>query len=401
MLQPPADLFVKRKGESSISPFTLQGGPFNTTRQANNLSEHVFNKTRSQLNNRDIRDSDYILKDVLTEHIRFGSPDTTLRFDGEKFTLDFLAIHKSIWSSLPEQLQVSLLFTNANGAFFHMAIPLELGGTQKEENRFLKTWFSDGSPGDSTVNDLLRVSEDPVKIAILQTCLQINIGQANRQVLPYTLCLFRKGISIPKASAPKWLLRPEKTRRFTFGSILQFLKADLFKSYITHINSQGITVTVATREISKKELFSSNTQKTFQPAYYSVKQSDLVGRQVQSKTEGFINPDQIKGLQNVKCYPIDLVSQVDDQGNIFVDQSTNKPLTLDDVKEAGGRPVDPEGAIDEESAERMNRIRFWFFVVVISFIAIVALIVIIIYVLRATTAAAPSAIAAPVAGPSP
>ncbi len=403
MLQSPADLFVKMEGQSSVLPFTLQGGPFNTTRQANNLSEYVFNKPRAQLNNKDIRDSDYVLKDVLSEHIRFGSSDTSLRFDGENYALDFIAIHKPLWDTLSTPLQVSLLFTNASGAFFHIAIPLEVGGTDQDENRFLKTWFSESSPGDLTVNELLRVSEDPAKFAITNYCLQLNTGQASQQVLPYTLCLFNTGLKIQKSSAPAWLLNPEADRKFRFGLILQFMKSDLFKSYLTHTNSQGISVTEPTRELSKQQLFSSDSQRTFKPAYYSVKRADLLGRQVSkgSGTEGFTNPSDVRGLQNVKCYPIDLASQVDDQGNIFVDQTTNKPLSLDSVKEAGGKVVAPELDVDEESAATFNTFRYWFFVAVICFLVIVFLIVIILYVFRATTAAAPSVVGAPSVVPSP
>ena len=82
--------------------------------------------------------------------------------------------------------------------------------------------------------------------------------------------------------------------------------------------------------ISKEEHFGSDdrvTQNATIPAFFTVETKALSG--------GMYTPDQLKptvrGLQNVKCYPIDLATQIDDNGNIYIDRTTNKPTDTNDV----------------------------------------------------------------------
>lgn len=407
MLQPPKDLFIKNDGISSIIPFTLQGGPFTTTRVVDNTSEDRLNKPISELNGRELRDTDYTSVDIPTDNIRTGSSDTTLRYDGDSYTLDFMAIHRGIWFTngdsrpsfaLPHQ--VSLVFTTSSGSFFQLVIPIEVGGTAEEENKFLRAWLNPtqfNASGDLTVNDLLRVSEDPAPFAVIPYCLQFNGGERKREVIPYTICIFNTSIKIQSSTAPAWFSKPESDRKIRFGPILHLMKPTTFRSTITHINTQGISVTEISKEISGEQRFSTDPQTSFVPRLYSGKVSDLAGRKKQ--TEGFANPT--RGLQNVKCYPIDLATQVDDQGNIFVDQVTNKPLSVDDVKGAGGKVDDSENNGNEEAAARLSQFRFWFFIAIIGLVALVFLIVVILYGLRATSASNASPSGSVVVAPSP
>jgi hypothetical protein len=171
-----------------------------------------------------------------------------------------------------------------------------------------------------------------------------------------------------------------------------------------------MSVTEQTREISREQMFSSDVQTTVAPSLYSVKKRDLVGRHAKGEgqggkhVEGFVNPASIRGLQNVKCYPIDLATQVDDQGNIFVDQTTSRALSLDDVKEAGGTPVMSYEVSSEETqkaASLFSNIRIWIFVILFSFIGLVFVIVMLLYIFRGTTAKASSAAGIPSVAPSP
>lgn len=420
MLRPPIDLFNRKEGISSVSPFTLQGGPFFSTQAATNLTEQKLNKPASELNGREIRDTDYISVDMLTEHIRIGNSETTLRLNGEQYTLDFLALHRAIWLtpndprpafSVPQQ--VSLLFTNAEGSFAQICIPVEIGGTAEEENRALRYWLNQdlgAPPGDITVNELLKVNADPVPFSMMQYCWQFNTGQPDRELRPYTLILLNASLKLQTASAPPWLLAPEVNRHFRFGMILHAMKQPLFHSVITHTNTQEMSVTERTREISREQMFSSDVQTTVAASLYSVKKKELVGRHSKdhdkgsNRVEGFVNPASVRGLQNVKCYPIDLATQVDDQGNIFVDQTTNRALSLDDVKEAGGKPVLSYEVSSEETkqaASLFSNIRILIFVILFSFLGLVFVIVVMLYILRGTTARASSVAGTPSVAPSP
>ena len=95
-------------------------------------------------------------------------------------------------------------------------------------------------------------------------------------------------------------------------------------------------------------------------------------------------PDQLKpnvrGLQNVKCYPIDLATQIDDNGNIYIDRTTNKPTDTNDVlKElrgpSGTGQMKAQNSYDYGVAMREKR-RFIFMLLKILIILILLIIVV-------------------------
>ena len=75
------------------------------------------------------------------------------------------------------------------------------------------------------------------------------------------------------------------------------------------------------RLISIESHFSDDrTQNSVKPIYYTIKKEDLYKK----KVEGFAS----QNLQNVKCYPINLQTQLDDNGSVIIDQTTQKPVDI-------------------------------------------------------------------------
>jgi hypothetical protein len=113
--------------------------------------------------------------------------------------------------------------------------------------------------------------------------------------------------------------------------------------------------------ISDERFFSiKRKQDTVQPAYYSLSKNSLSG--AKPVKEGFRN-SLVEGfdtrkLSNVKCYPIDLASQVDDQGNIVIDENTNKPIDPKEASESSDLDINTDFEADV-SASGINNIIYW------------------------------------------
>jgi hypothetical protein len=79
-------------------------------------------------------------------------------------------------------------------------------------------------------------------------------------------------------------------------------------------------------------MLANSSSKYPSPTFYSIPVRDLTQLKL-VETEGFTDSctaDGTKGrtLDNVKCYPIDLVTQVDANGGITVDEITGKPIDV-------------------------------------------------------------------------
>jgi hypothetical protein len=133
--------------------------------------------------------------------------------------------------------------------------------------------------------------------------------------------------------------------------------------------------------ISEEEHFGSDdtvTQNATIPAFFTVETKALTG--------GMYTSDQLKpnvrGLQNVKCYPIDLATQIDDNGNIYIDRTTNKPTDTNDVlkelrEPSGTGQLKAQNSYDYGVGVREKR-RFIF--MLLKIFIVVILLIIIIYI---------------------
>jgi hypothetical protein len=402
VLRPPAILDFSSYGQQS-PPFTMNGAPVVGIPES---MKGAIEKRRSPTATTDTSNKiayfaadNYYDITILGENI-FTGRDTSLRFKNNTYTLKFVALHANIWAS--SGLQVSLLFQTVDSHFFHICIPVKLDGTENSENQFLKAWIGKTvAQSGMTLNELLnfRGYENGAKFATLEYCLKYN--QSAPSVNTYTLCLFDSPLRISEKSIPDWLKNdtnmltvqtPSPTnpvyRRKTFDEIFNLFMRGRINVYIYSDPDPFLVGTEQHFDYAVK-------QNVINPAYFSCKTRMLTGKQY--------SPDQlvsgVKGLHNVKCYPIDLASQVDEGGNIYIDENTNKPVDVNDVlmKPDGSSKIDTS-LIDSQlaSAGMANRIIYWitFSIIIIIFLAIT--IAIIIYIFRGSSVGTVPAPEAPV-----
>jgi hypothetical protein len=292
-------------------------------------------------------EDNYYSINLATENIIGADPNTTLRFQNKNYTLTFMAIHSAIWCS--KGTQVSMLFTSKNGHMFHICIPITYDGNVQTANPFLSAWLTQPSslPTGFTVNQILNFdsasasasakekAKAKANFATLEYCLLYNYGAILK---PYTLCIFQTPLKVIQATLPTWLasdlnLRNPQTipspkqafqvyRRKTFDDIFNFFMRGVINVYIYN-NPDPYLIGTEQHFDNKKTQIATN------PAYFTVSSKALSGG-----TYSLFNNSTgsaARGLKNVKCYPIDLVTQVDSDGNIFIDEKTNKPININDV----------------------------------------------------------------------
>jgi hypothetical protein len=157
------------------------------------------------------------------------------------------------------------------------------------------------------------------------------------------------------------------------------------------------------RLISVEQHFSDDRkQDVIKPVIYTVKRNLLFTKKT---TEGFSNPtsgNQLD-LQNVKCYPINLNTQIDDNGNVVIDQTTNKPVDLASINSSMYKSLDPSLALNAQNAQQANNnnIRFYIILGVIGLIVLCIAIVIIIWIFTGASAPALSVASAPSGAAAP
>jgi len=297
----------------------------------------------------------------------FGN--TTLRYEGQTYNLNYIAIHKSIWSTGQE---VSMVFTTPEFAILHICIPIELTNSDVDVNPFLTHWLYDDSmkPG-LTVNELLNFSQANVSFAGLQYCLRYN---NKNDVTPYTFFMFKTSHKV-NGSKCDWITfsssGPSKT---TADEIFNLMMHEHVKYFLREKTDELL--------ISIESHFSGErTQNKVTPIMYSVKREVLYKKR---NVEGFGNMP----LQNVKCYPINLNTQIDDNGQVIIDQDTNKPVDIASINSSVNSAMDPSLALNAQNAalERSNQIRFWVILSILLILVAILLIVFIIYWFRGVSA---------------
>jgi hypothetical protein len=271
----------------------------------------------------------YIDKNLLTNNILPGDVNTTLRFKNETYTLLFACIHKKIWSSAKDKnVQVSLLFRAQSNNFFHICIPIVNLSDNANENPFLRSWLTSSpvTPSGLTFNDVLnfRGNENAVSFSLLEFCMNYNRTSTAPYMTKtnvYTFCVFDTPLYVSTSTYTQctWLNTSDKE---VFDDIFNlFLRNEIYYFVTTAVRDPYLTGT--------EKHFGDDvvTQNSITPAFFTVATISLSGT--------IYTSDQLKnnvrGLSNVKCYPIDLASQVDENGNIYIDRTTNKPTDTNEV----------------------------------------------------------------------
>jgi hypothetical protein len=338
----PSDILYKPRTVRDAStvaqtspPFTLSGSPLpaqikgvfglvEKVRKAGATKDMTVWNTYFALDN-------YDNKTLFTENIIDNYTNSTLRFKEETYTLLFIAVHNKIWATRGStSSQLTLLFRAAESKnFFHICIPIVQTDDNTNESPFLRSWFvgSPINPSGLTLNDVLnfRGYEKAVDFSLMEFCLKYNRGGTAdymKHTNVYNFCLFDTPLNISKDSYArcKWLSTSDKEG---FDQIFNlYLRSEIYFFVTGDIRDPYL--------ISQEEHLSNDdtiTQNATIPAFFTVETKALSG--------GMYTSDQLKpsvrGLQNVKCYPIDLATQIDDNGNIYIDRTTNKPTDTNDV----------------------------------------------------------------------
>lgn len=372
ILLPP----VKVKGTPlTTCPFILNGAPM-SNRPTSLLSsgEYKRKKTTKKLSvDEYYNDENYDTIPLNTDNII--DPDsvgnTSLRYEGHSYNLAYIAIHKPIWKS-KHVLNLSMLFTNPEFAILHICIPIEFANSDIGANSFLAHWlYDEHMPPGLTVNELLNFNTATVSFTGLQYCLRYN-NKAN--LSPYTFFNFDTPLYINSARCPQWINLENITRK-TSDEVFNLMLHGQVTYYERDIRDP--------RLISKESHFSDErTQSLVKPVLYTVKREVMYKKKV--ITEGFSN----KTLQNVKCYPIDLNTQIDDQGNVVIDEQTKKPVDLASIGSSTRATLTPQLALNSANAskETNNSIRSWIVFIIIGVVAAILIIVAAVYFFRGKSA---------------
>lgn len=335
-------------GVSTDPPFTLSGAPVTTIpvktpNQMVNYCPGLDQQTPPQPLRKEITlDTSGLIQDPV---LKSG---TTLRITNERvsFTLVFIALHKNIWSDTTASPQLSLFFTGRDPVdglivYTHICIPVTYTTDDLNTNLFLNSWLKNTPPPlGLTVNNLLDAKRG-LKLQVMNYCLRNQVGGTS-----YTLFLSSEPLLLNSTNLPSWLAADtnltgnqwinESTYRLkTFSDMYTFAMNVRNPTYTEFFNWNEITVTKTNN--TKKNFVSimsgSPTQSGITPSYYVLPPGSLSGTAL---TKG----QRTLPKKQIKCYPINLMKDVDENGNVIVN-SDNVPMTT-------------SGAANEKQSETMN-----------------------------------------------
>jgi hypothetical protein len=384
LLQPRSGI-VFTDGGSNTPPFEMKGAPMGmkNPEPLKGVTEWIrkSNATTKLDPKTYFAKENYSEIKLNTENILGGDTDTTLRYEGVSFQHKFTAIHRSLWENAwPE---VSLFFTSDDGNMFHICIPIEYTNDSQGENLYLKKWLTTDStiPNGITTNDIFNFrTNERIKCATLHYCLEYNQGKTTK---PYILCIFENKLKVNQTILQPWLkedniltsVENKPYRHKIFDEVLCLVLRGTFNKYVMDTPDPFVICDERFFSIKRK-------QYTVQPAYYNLSRSSLSGVKEKVKegfrnqlTEGF----DTRKLNNIKCYPIDLASQVDDQGNIVIDEITNKPIDPKQVTESGEMDMNVDLEADVEGS---NNTTYWIFFGIFLFVLVAFAITFVVFTLR-------------------
>ena len=385
ILRPPVKLDFSSTSQVT-KPFVLNGSPM-SNRPMSLTNSGEFRRKEKGLKNpktpKYYNDDNYYTVNLNTKNIMgsesFGN--TTLRFEEQSYTLNYIAIHSAIWDTTPGP-QLSMVFTTPEMAILHLCIPIDLIKTDLNVNSFLSHWLYDETalPPGFTVNELMNFNEPIVSFASLQYCLRYNNGE---QLSPYTLFIFKTPLRVNVSKCPDWITNLSKDDKVSEGDTTSYMRKTFDSIFNLMLHGQ---VNYFMRDVKDPRLISveshfadDRTQTSVKPIYYTIKKEDLYKK----KVEGFAS----QNLQNVKCYPINLQTQLDDNGSVIIDQTTQKPVDIRSVNSREFEDLDPTLAMNVQNAsiENNNNVRFYIVLGIIGFVVIILFIIGCIYFFRGST----------------
>jgi len=315
-----------------------------------------------------------------TSNILGSDSNSTLRFKDETYALLFACLHYEIWDR--RGFALSLVFRADSKNFYHIWIPVTFNGASPAtiENPFLRSWItaSPVTPAGLSLNDVLnfRGHENAVDFSLMEFCLNYNRGSTDtstRITSVYNFCYFDTPLYISRATYNNAnLLFKESVSKHSYDQIFNLiLRSEIFLYVSADVRDPYL--------LSQESHFGDAvvTQNSIIPAFFTVPTHLLSGSPYTSDQL----KENVRGLKNIKCYPIDLASQVDDNGNIYIEKSTNKPTdTRDILKDFKASPPPPLSK-NPFSSETSTKTRNMVVLVLIKILVGLILLYIVIYII--------------------
>jgi hypothetical protein len=369
--------------------FSLQGAAVSSIIPMSGASIYLAKSTPVSSTTYD--GSNYTQTPLSTENILHG-PDyisnSTLLYNSIGYKLQFITIHANLWTvstaSSKAPIQVSMVFASSTNDIFHIAIPIQYDTkfSINTENPFLKWWLYTSpqgtKPSSFSVNDLLLFNgtESFGAFDFYKYSLMFNSANPSK-INSYNFCNFTTPLYINNLKLHPWFQNDLYFQNVnadgfdTTGGIPPPHRLKNFNRIFSFIfKGTAFAPTSDPWLISNRNLFIvTSTPTGIKPSKYSVKVSSLAYKTPTVQTE--------RHLQNVKCYPIDLASQIDSDGTVYIDETTKKPLDISSLKTPP--VVNPADLSTQASqAEFQNNILYWVIFsicIALSLVVIIALVV--------------------------
>jgi hypothetical protein len=338
----------------------------------------------SHINTKNIIYSDYCAGTTLVDMVDSASP---------RYEFAFAAIHTNDLNTTSEKNTVanvvSMLFTH-NKDVYHIQIPLVVSSSiqPSDVNPLLRSWLDPSTPSKESfsMNQLFHVKQS-VTVDFDRYTFTMNYNQSTTDSLvkitgitkfagKYTLCLFK---------TPQYVLNYASLAKNdlpTFNDVFNYVMKDTFTIASPRYPLQ-----------SSPDIYmlANSSSKYPMPTFYSIPTRELSQLRLEDKTEGFANScsNGTAGrlLNSVKCYPIDLATQVDANGDIRVDETTAMPIDVKQMEETGmATPIPVQTS--------SFNYKFMLIIIILFSVALLLMIGVVVYTFRSTRSVVSGAVAA-------
>ena len=315
-----------------IRPFLIQGAttgipPANPERvnilYKKNQDTPFYSTTASEYESKQINTKNMIFNDYCSGTTLVDMVDP----QAARYEFSFAATHTNDLKTTSDKNDVpyilSLVFINRVD-IYHIHIPIVLSSTIQpaDVNPFLRSWLDPSTTNESfSINQLLQMKgEDSIEFD--QFVYQQNYNQASTASVAkvtniasfagkYTLCILKTPHVVLNYTSLA------KNDLATFNDVFNYM----------HYKSMNLANPRYPLELSEDIYLLANSSTKYPIAtFYSIKSSDAAKVKL---TEGFSDSCAAttgKLLDSVKCYPIDLATQIDSNGDVLIDEATAKPI---------------------------------------------------------------------------
>jgi len=321
--------------------------------------------------------SEYVSDQITTKNILYDyCTGTTLTdiADGSNpapiYEFSFAAIHDNELGTVSDakvDYILSLVFTKGIDVY-HIQVPLLVSSIQPADvHPFLRAWLDPSfeTKDSFSINQLVNY-KDTSTVVLDRFVFKINYNQSSNDSLAKTtgITKFTGNYTLCLVKTPQKVLNyagMAKNDLQSFNSIFNFVMQ----------NSMHIANPRYPLQLSKDIYLLSNTGTKYpNSTTYKIASRDLA----KVTTEGFADSCSSgttgRMLNDVKCYPIDLVTQVDTNGGIMIDETTARPI---DVR-SFDQTTKPQPVVVNTVSGNTSSILFWLtlalFIVVVVILGI-------------------------------